>query len=137
VQIHDGRCAAVDIVRLEAVSEKTLHSIRDLSMFVWSRRELWRGREVEVVAFMSSTFTDLAKQSGEGARVLYLMTIWRPMYSLTTELPHLQYLLQYPLTKACPICSTKATSKVVSVRPYKNRSSLLASSDKVRLAFTS
>jgi hypothetical protein len=32
VQTHDGRCAAVDIDRLEAVSEKTLQSIFDLSM---------------------------------------------------------------------------------------------------------
>jgi hypothetical protein len=81
VQIHDGRCAAVDMVLLEAVSEKTLHSIRDLSMVVLSRRELWRGREVGVVAFdhVVATFTDLAKQSGEGARVLYRMTIRRPI----------------------------------------------------------
>ena len=35
MQTHDGRCAAVDIDRLEAVSEKTLQSIFDLSMVVW------------------------------------------------------------------------------------------------------
>jgi hypothetical protein len=48
---------------------------------VLSRRELWRGREVGVVAFdhVVATFTDLAKQSGEGARVLYRMTIRRPI----------------------------------------------------------
>jgi hypothetical protein len=35
VQIHEGRCVAVDMVLLDAVSEKTLHSIRDLSMVVF------------------------------------------------------------------------------------------------------
>ena len=64
MQIHEGRCVAVDMVLLEAVSEKILQSIRDLSMVVWPRRELWRGREVEVVAFdhVVATFTDPAKR---------------------------------------------------------------------------
>jgi hypothetical protein len=35
VQTHDGRCVAVDIDRLKAVSEDTLQSIFDLSMLVW------------------------------------------------------------------------------------------------------
>lgn len=34
VQTHEGRCVAVDIDRLEAVSEKTLQSVFDLSMVV-------------------------------------------------------------------------------------------------------
>jgi len=65
VQIHEGRCVAVDMVLLEVVSEKILQSIRDLSMVVWFRRELWRGREVEVVAFdhVVATFTDPAKRT--------------------------------------------------------------------------
>lgn len=64
VQIHEGRCVAVDMVLLEVVSEKILQSIRDLSMVVWPQRELWRGREVEVVAFdhVVATFTDPAKR---------------------------------------------------------------------------
>ena len=52
VQTHGGRCVAVDMDRLEAVSEKTLQSNFDLSMAVWI--PLWE--EVldvrrEVVAF--------------------------------------------------------------------------------------
>jgi len=34
VQTHGGRCVALDIDRLEAVSEKTLQSIFDRSMVV-------------------------------------------------------------------------------------------------------
>jgi hypothetical protein len=50
VQTHDGRCVAVDIDRLEAVSEKTLRSSFERSMVMCHPR----GKGVllsEVVAF--------------------------------------------------------------------------------------
>lgn len=49
VQTHDGRVVAVDIDRLEAVSEKALQSVFDLSMVVVVY--LPRGKGGEVVAF--------------------------------------------------------------------------------------
>jgi hypothetical protein len=39
VQTHGGRCVALDIDRLEAVSEKTLQSIFERSMVVF--RLVW------------------------------------------------------------------------------------------------
>jgi hypothetical protein len=95
VQIHDGRCAAVDMVLVEAVSEKTLHSIRDLSMVVLSRRELSRSCRIRSCRRDFHAFTDPAKQSGEGKGPT-LSHDDPATYSLTTELPHLQYLIAIP-----------------------------------------
>lgn len=57
MQTHDGRCVAVDIDRLEAVSAKALQSNFDLSMAVWmamgetvSRAKLSHSRRVSDVA---------------------------------------------------------------------------------------
>jgi hypothetical protein len=54
VQTHDGRCAAVDIDRLEAVSEKTLESIFERSIVVWFPEG--KGVFSEVVAFERREF---------------------------------------------------------------------------------
>ena len=54
VQTNDGRVVAVDIDRLEAVSEKALQSVFDLSMVVVVY--LPRGKGSEVVAFERREF---------------------------------------------------------------------------------
>lgn len=41
-QTQGDRCAAVDMARLEAASEKTLQSMRDLSMAVVLPVKVWR-----------------------------------------------------------------------------------------------
>jgi hypothetical protein len=75
VQTHDGRCVAVDIDRLEAVSEKTLQSIFDLSMVIWFPEG--KGVFSEVVPFeRRESSSEAAAESCLGkARVSLAMTI--------------------------------------------------------------
>jgi len=136
VQIHDGRCVAVDMVLLEAVSEKTLDSIRDLSIVVWSRRELWRGREVEVVAFDHVVDFHGSRQANLGKVQYKGLSHDDPATYSLTYLTSLTCCNTHQLTIAKSQCSTKAISKAASAQPYKNRSLSLASSDKVTLAST-
>ena len=74
VQTHDGRCAAVDIDRLEAVSEKTLESIFERSIVVWFPEG--KGVFSEVVAFeRRESSSEAAAECLGKARVSLTMTI--------------------------------------------------------------
>lgn len=127
VQTHDGRCVAVDIDRLEAVSEKALQSVFDLSMVVVVY--LPRGKGSEVVAFErreSSSEAAAAECLGK-ARVSLAMTICYGEDNTTTlprpcnilddiQRPTITLYIRLP-------CFTKATSKAASALPSSNRSS--------------
>lgn len=77
VQTHDGRCAAVNIDRLEAVSEKALQSVFDLSMVVVVYLPRAKGGGVvEVVAFVRrESSSEAAAECLGKARVSLAMTI--------------------------------------------------------------
>ena len=143
VQTHDGRVVAVDIDRLEAVSEKALQSVFDLSMVVVYLPRGKGGGVVQVVAFerresSSEAAAAAAAASAEclgKARVSLAMTICYGEDN-TTTLPRpcdiLDDIQRPTITLDIPLpCFTKATSKAALAQPSNNRSSWLASSVKV------
>ena len=83
VQTHDGRCVAVDIDRLEAVSEKALQRVFDLSMVVVYLPRGKGGGVVQVVAF------ERRESSSEAAAVVP-PSVWGKQGSLAMTIRYVE-----------------------------------------------